>query len=492
MTPLIALLPCAAVLITVLWLRLSGIVAASAAAATAFIIWLAGVFVEPSTLSLWRAFQDTILLELLVAAVVLPGILFVEISSRGGALNAINDILHVLALTKPKAAIFIATGVGVMLESLTGMGVSLLVTVPLLMALVERYRAIGLALVSMSLMPWGGLSISVLVGAELGGLQTRDLSLMVWRVSGPVAAALPMLCLMFVPKPSIRDLTFAILAGLLLSSAIGVATYWIGVEVAGVAGGLAVIAFSMLQGLQRSHAGKANGLGAALIAPALRPYAILIIAVVAQKLLIPLLNDVGIAPALSTGRITFTLLSSPGVALLVASIASLALQRQRDHGSTTKLPPSVLRRAWRPLTSIVLFLASARLLVESGAITALANLLAGLGAYPAVAAVTSLGALSGYVTGSGVAANALFLPGATSTGQIFGAEALFAALQNSAASHAAMAALPVAAILLSALPHRTSADDHTAMSLGLRLSALLVMIIFMTGALLLATGLHQP
>jgi hypothetical protein len=65
-------------------------------------------------------------------------------------------------------------------------------------------------------------------------------------------------------------------------------------------------------------------------------------------------------------------------------------------------------------------------------------------------------------------------------------------LQNSAASHAAMAALPVAAILLSALPHRTSADDHTAMSLGLRLSALLVMIIFMTGALLLATGLHQP
>jgi lactate permease len=488
-TALIALLPCAVVLVTVLGFRLSGIVAAAAAATTAFVIWFSGVFSGPSVPSLGHALQDATLLELLVASVILPGILFVEISSRGGALNAIDDILRLLALNKPKAVIFIATGVGVMLESLTGLGVSLLVTVPLLMALVERRRAIGLALVSMSLMPWGGLSISVLVGAELGGLQTSDLSLMVWRTSGPVAAVLPLLCLMFVPKPTIRDLAFAVLAGILLSGAIGMATYWIGVEVAGVAGGLAVISIIMLRGLRT---GKGNGLGAALAAPALRPYAILIFAVVAQKLLIPLLNDAGIAPALSTERITFTVLGSPGVALLAASIFTLVLQRRRDHGSATKLLPTLLRRAWRPLTSILLFLASARLLVESGAIAALANLLAGLGAYPAVAAVTSLGALSGYVTGSGVAANALFLPGAVSTGQIFGAEVLFAALQNSAASHAAMAALPVAAILLSALPHRTSADDHTAMSLGLRLSALFFVMVFLTGVILLATNSHQP
>lgn len=484
MTALIALLPCAAVLVTVLGLRLSGVAAAAAAALTALVIWLAGVFTPPTIALFGHALHDAVILELLVAAIILPGILFVEASSRGGAPQAIGAVLQALDLKAPKAAIFIVTGVGITLESLTGMGVSLLVTVPLLINLVDRRNAIGLALIGMSLMPWGALSVSALVGAELANLQLAQLATMVWRTSGPVAFVLPMLCLAFIPRSTARDLAFAAFAGLLLTGAIGLASHWIGIEVAGVAGGLAVIAMTLM------FANKKNGLGAALAAPALRPYAVLIMAVIAQKLLVPPLTAAGIAPVITTGRVTFTVLSSPGVALLVATLITLATQAQ--HGNATALLPALLRRSWRPLASILLFMAAARLLVESGAIAALADLLAGLGSYPAVAAVTMLGTLSGYVTGSGITGNALFMPGAAATGDPFGAQALFAALQNGSAGHAAMAALPVAAILLSALPNRKVGDDHTVMTIGLRLSALFTVMLIIVGSMLLATNAHQP
>ena len=55
---------------------------------------------------------------------------------------------------------------------------------------------------------------------------------------------------------------------------------------------------------------------------------------------------------------------------------------------------------------------TARLLVETGGIELLAGLLSKLGIYPAAALVTLFGGIGAYVTGSGVSANALFMPGA--------------------------------------------------------------------------------
>ena len=54
-----------------------------------------------------------------------------------------------------RAAILIAVGVGVLVEGLTGMGVSLLVTISLLLRIAPRGQAIALDLVGMCLMPWG-------------------------------------------------------------------------------------------------------------------------------------------------------------------------------------------------------------------------------------------------------------------------------------------------------------------------------------------------
>jgi lactate permease len=456
MTAGLALLPPAVVLAAILGLRLSGLAAAGLACLSAVAIWLGSPFVAPTSLQAANALADAALLTVIVAAMIVPGMLFVETTRRVDAPGAIQRLVGALTLPRPQAAILIAVGIGVLVESLTGMGVSLLVTMPLLLRLVDRRAAIGLGLVGMSLMPWGALSLSGIVGAKLAGLPIESLAAMQALVSGAVAFVLPLLCLGFVPAVSWRDVAAALAAGFAMVAAIAAATAWIGIELAGVAGGLAVLA---VLGLTAPR----TGLAAALRAPGLRPYAILILAVVAQKLALVWLTAIDVAPTLATGRVQFALLSTPGVALLAATWLAAGRDVDRAVVATTAA------RAWRPLASIALFMLAARCLIESGAVAALGRVVAGFGEVGALLAIVGLGALSGFVTGSGVTGNALFMPSAAAAGSSLGHLPLFATLQSSAASHAAMASLPIAAILLATLPGRTNDDDRQVLLTGLRL-----------------------
>jgi lactate permease len=478
MVALLSLLPCAVVVIAVMAFRLSGLAAAGLAFGTAAALWVFGIFSPAKAEHLWHAVADSLILELLVGVVIFCGLLFVEVSSRSGALGALSGIIKSLRLATPRAVILIALGVGVMLESLTGYGVSMLVTVPLLLQIVDRTKAICLALIGMSLMSWGALSVSALLGAELSGLSTEALADSIIATSGPIAAILPLFCLLFVQGVGPRDVVYALLSGVILTTGIFVTSHWIGVEVAGVGGGLAVIVFSLV------FAASSRNLGRTLAEPAILPYGLLIVGIVLQKLTVPHLTALGITPAIATDRVSFRVLDSPGIALFVISLVLLATRPAllRD-GETTSLFRHVANRSWRSLASIFLFLLTARILVEVGGISALAETLTGIGQYPAVILITVLGGVGAYVTGSGVTSNALFMPSAAATGESFDSLALFAALQHSGSAHVAMASLPVIAILLAALPNRVKSDERTAMRMGLGFAALWTLIVIASGSL---------
>lgn len=476
MQSMLALLPPLAALVAVLGLRWSGLMASVLSLAVAVAVWLAAPFAPPSASHVGNAMADAGILTALVAAMVVPGILFVEATARRRALEAIGAVVAALQLTPAQQALLVAIGLGVLIESLTGMGVSLLVTVPLLLRLTDRRNAIGLALVGMSLMPWGALSISAHVGAKIAGLPMAEMTAWISRISSPVAFSLPFLALLFLPAIKPRDMALALLTGVALVAGIVGAAALAGVEIAGVGGGLAVLVALGL--LARSRA----GLGQALLAPGLAPYAVLIAAVVAQKLAVAPLASLGIAPVLATERVSFQLLTSPGVALLVATLATAATVIDGV------LVRRVAVRAWRPVVSIACFMLAARLTIECGAMAALVTVLSGLGLWAALIAVIALGAVGGFATGSGVTGNALFMPSAAATGDSMGHMAIFAALQNGASGHVAMAALPVAAILLSALPDRTVQDDRTVMRLGLMLAASHCVLLAASGALWIAVS----
>jgi lactate permease len=208
-----------------------------------------------------------------------------------------------------------------------------------------------------------------------------------------------------------------------------------------------------------------QGLGRLLASPGLTPYLVLIAAVGAQKLALAPLERLSLSPALATDRVSFTALTSPGVALLAATLFTAAREL------TPALLAKVALGAWRPVGAIALFMLAARLMVECGAIAALAASVGALGRDGATVAVALLGAVGGFVTGSGVTGNALFMPSAAAAGASLGTLPVLAALQNAASGHVAMASLPVAAILLAALPARTPGDDALVMRLGLALAA---------------------
>ena len=228
MIALSALLPCATVILSMLFLRQTGAKAASGGAIVAILLWASGTFTSPAYPQLQNAFIDAIILQIIVAAIILPGVIFIEFCRQIGTTAAIAGIIDNLDLNAKLSAIVIATGFGVLIESLTGFGVSLFVTVPLLAIRFKKHQIIGLALIGMCLMPWGALGVAAHLGSELAEIPIRQFSLTIWSISGPVALFLPTLCLLFLPNRSFADFRFAIYAGLLLSGGIGLGTYWAG------------------------------------------------------------------------------------------------------------------------------------------------------------------------------------------------------------------------------------------------------------------------
>ena len=470
--------PCAVVLIAVLVLRLSALLAAVLALASAVALWGLEVF-SPATLDQFgRAAADAVVLELLVGVVIFFGLLFTESVRRAGSLQSIRDTIEALDMSTPRAVILIVMGIGVALESLTGYGVSMLVTIPLLLTLVARGRAFILALLGMSLMTWGALSIAALLGAEIADIAPHDMARALVTTSGPVAALLPLACLAVTPGVKLYDAAYALCASIALCAGIWTTSRWVGMELAGVGGGAAVIFLTILIAGQRAAPARA-AMGAAAL-----PFALLVAVVVAQKILVPHLTAAGVTVGITTPRVAFDALSSPGLAFLLVVLAMFGLRIGETRRSDLRLALAhVTRRSWRALAAVMLFLVTARLLVETGGIGALSEHLAMFGSATSVIAVVLLGAFGAYATGSGVTSNALFMDSAASTGQNFDAVSLFAALQHSGASHAAMASLPVIALLLAALPDKHPSDTRNAMRAGLILAALWTTVVAVSGLL---------
>lgn len=476
MKVVLALTPCLAVFFAIFVLRFNGLQAAASSAAASLILLAISAFGPSSAASLGRALIDTLLLMLIVTSVLVPGLFFVEAARRLGAPLAFATLFHSLQLPVSRSIIFLTVGVGVFIESLTGMGVSLLVTMPLLLEQVPRRQAIGLGLVGMGLMPWGALALPSVLGAKLSGISDTDFGQAVWLLSAPLIVILPMLTCLIAreTRPTRSGLSLAIGVGLVLMTVMGLATWTLGVEAAGVLGGLAVVLTLIFLG------DRAGLSGSGTLVLGIWPYAALVSMVIVQKPLLAVLSVHELAPHISTDRLSWSVLSTPGLALFAVAVAASFRTFQIE------LFASVAACAWRPLFATALFLLSARLLIEIGGTAKLATAAAGLPRELALLCVGLMGAISGFLTGSGISGNALFMASAPQIGAGFGRSILFSALQNAAAAHTALASLPIAAVLLAALSGgRTTDDDRAALTYGLRISSFNIAILMLWSTVLL-------
>ncbi|MEV0082372.1 L-lactate permease [Saccharopolyspora sp. NPDC050642] len=401
------------------------------------------------------------LLVLNAAAVMLPGVYLSQVLTRRGVHRSLQEWVRGLPLPGPAKIALVVAGIAPTVEALTGFGVSLLVTVPVLLALAPPETALRQAMLGMNIMPWGTLGLATVIGAALAGtdvavlgIATAVTSCLVFPLVTAWAALLAR------PQRRLRAAIAAVLAGGSLSlGLLGLDLAGV-VQPAGVLAGLLTTAIGLVVcAVRRTEP------GGRLLPPraVLQAYGLVLGGIALTRAA----TAAGVPPLeLHAGNASFALLSSPCLPLLAAA---LLLDRGRPHAPDAR---AALARVGRPLLALTGFVVLGRLMADSGMIEQLGAAVATAPPLVIALAAPALGMLSGFLTGSNVGGNALMMP---LQGQLApsGLDVWFAALQNSAAGHAVFTSLPMIMLVLAVAGDRAKGAgvaEHALLRFGLRVA----------------------
>lgn len=450
MATLLHLSPVFLVMSMLMLLRRPPVQAALAGAALVALLWLAEAGMAASAAPAGAALAaalDTAVLFLSTAFVIVPGLGFVILIERMGVNQALSRWVRSLGLGPADQVVFIVLGLAPLLEAMTGFGVSLIATVPLLLSLFERRAALRMALAGMAIMPWGTLGLATVIGASLAHVDAAALAAVSSLTSAPVFLVLGALSLHLAGERGVRAWLLLGGFGLLFVGVLHGISRWLGPEVAGVGAGFAVALGMLVRALRmRGRAQAAPGWPRQAW-----PYLALALAIVLLKLL-ALGTQWDQRWIVQGAQVAWKPLASPGVALTLV----LGLLLVRGAGRGVALAGALAARAKRPLLTIFFFLAMSQMMVKAGFLSGLVQLLAELAPAALAPIVAAFGALAGYMTGSNVGGNAIFMPAIALLPE--SARLLLAAVHNSAAGHAALGSLSIVMLVLGLA--RTNAQEE--------------------------------
>lgn len=462
-------------------LRRPPVHAAIAGTLLVMVLWLVGAADTWRLGSLVAAAQDTAVLFASTAFVIVPGLAFVIFIERLGVNLAFSQWVRSLGLGRGDQVVFIVLGLAPLLEAMTGFGVSLIATVPLLLSLFDRRVALRIALAGMAIMPWGTLGLASVIGASLAQLDAAALAATSALTSAPVFLALGAMALYLAEVRTLREWMvlgagWLVFVGVLYSSSRG-----LGPEVAGVAAGLVSAAVVLASGLWRLH-NHGGTRGARQWPRQAWPYLVLITSIVALKALWAITGWQNLW-VVQGAQVTWKPLASPGVALILVLVGLGFHARSAPSLPVpgTRIGTALLARAKRPLLTIFFFLAMSQLMVKAGFLAGLMQLLTGLAPAAASLLVALLGGLSGYMTGSNVGGNAIFMPAIAMLPEH--GRLLLAAAQNSAAGHAALGSLSIVMLILG-LARTSTSEEGELVRFGFALVCLNTALVALAAVLL--------
>ena len=359
-----------------------------------------------------------------VLYVLFGGLLLYNLLSASGAVEAVSRFLGRLEPDPVALAAGVVVGVAPFFESVTGFGVAVVISAPILLAAgFTPLRAAVLASWGQCAVPWGALGVGTVIGAHLAGIGFGTLS------DASAFLSLPLFPIYGVAAVALADGwtgvrrrgAEAILLGFVAGAGTLLTSLYLVPELSGAVGGLAASAVFLARRRHRL---------VEIPVRALLPYAFLLA-------LLAAMNGVGALRAVleKLGPV----FDGPGLPLLVSgAFAALLLGLGGDHVGTATLRTVT---QWLPTAGAVLtFVLAGEVVAGSGAAGLLAGGAEGLGGFfPAVSPV--LAALGGALTGSNAASNALFMPLQVEAARgLDVSQGLTAAVQNVAGSHASMLA----------------------------------------------------
>ncbi|MEK9776306.1 MAG: L-lactate permease, partial [Quisquiliibacterium sp.] len=321
-------------------------------------------------------------------------------------------------------------------ESVTGFGVGYIIAIGALQRLgIHGVSALMLGLFSQSLVPWGALAVGTTVGASLASIPVNQLGFYSALLQGPIHALYLLIYWRVLAGTGVRVPLLRKLDDLLwtvaLIALLALANLHTDVEIAG-AGPTALLLALRFWRDERPSPGRAL--------QALRthaPYVGLTLALCATRLVEPL-HDL-LRPLWSwrpfDDQPAFAPLYAAGFWLVLVGMLTV----WRAGADLAPVLRQTLRSAWRSCGVTVSFLVMAQLYVGAGLAAQLASALASLAGFAAIGGVPLFSAVSGFLTGSGAASNAMMMPMVNALAQGLGLGiALLAAVQNSVCTNLSM------------------------------------------------------
>ena len=361
-----------------------------------------------------------------VLYVLLGGLFLYNVLERGGAVRAVSAYLGGLEPEREALALVVVIGAAPFFESVTGFGVAVVISAPILLAAgFSPLKAAVLSSWGQCAVPWGALGIGTVIGADLSGTSFEGLS------NGSALLSLPLFPVYAVAAVAlaggwagVRKRGFeALVLGVVSGVATLLTSFFVVAELAGAVGGLAATGAFLL-----ARRGRLRGSGPPVRAAL--PYAFLLV-------LLAVANGPG--PVDGWLDRLGPLFSGPGLALFL-SAGFAAVLFGLGGGSVLSAASGTLRQ-WLPTAgAVVTFVLAGGIVASSGAAAVLAGAATVSGSFYGILAPV-VGAFGGALTGSNAASNALFMPLQVEAARSLGvSEGLVAALQNVAGSHASLLA----------------------------------------------------
>lgn len=369
-----------------------------------------------------------------IAVILLGGVGLAQVMTHGGAQGRVAVWLEEAerGADRTLTLLLLVFGLTPFMESVTGFGLGVVITAPLLVRLgLTPVRAVVTGMLGMVLVPWGSMAPGLLVAAQLGGQDLVELGVWTGLLTLPVlVVGMVGVFALNVGRPRPRQLLLATVV-VLVQWLVLVPANLLGPPLAGVLASAAVI--GVLLGVTRAVRGPLPPVTRELVI-ALVPYAVLVAGILAATALLAVAGN-GIP-----GWIT-----SPALWLVVAATVATVMV-DLPAAERWELAGGTVRR-WVPVAgTAIVFMLIGIVMAATGMAEHLAVTAAGAG-YGFVAAVPAVGALGGYLTGSNTGAAAMFSTATTSGAASLGANPLVAlAGQNVAGSIAIIASPPRVAL----------------------------------------------
>jgi lactate permease len=368
-------------------------------------------------------------------------------------------------------------------ESATGFGVGCIIAAAALLRMgISGLPAVVLALFSQILVPWGALAIGTMIGASLAGQNDIEFAFANALLSAPLLAGYLLVYWHAAakaghPVPTVQRLDDALWT-LFLAIALAAASRVVAAELGCIAacGGLLVLRH--LRDERPSWADlHRTGASAA-------PYAVLSLVLIGTRIVPPLTRALKSVAVLTPfdGLPSFAVFYSPSIWLIAVALGFIfVLARGRGCAELGPLLAETGRAAWRPSAITVLFVAMAQILAAAGGTQLIgAALHAALGPATLLAAPL-LGAIGGFLTGSGAASDGMMMPVEAAMG--VGTGLWPAALQNIAATNfTLLSPIRVAMALVLAAP---GSDEGTVYRAARPIAAMLCLVLLGEAVVLL-------